>query len=373
MHLEAHSPRRRAVWLRSIIGAAVLAAATVIVGVGVTTLATATHQPTLVVYSSEGYGGTVVEAFRLATGIRVRLVTDTSTFLISHIHKHGKVPACGVLWVDGATNFATLDKEGLLARGLKTSASLNSLGAGVEPKDKSYLPTGVTLADALVYTANVVSSPPTQWSQLTSSAWKGAVGITNPRHDPSTYPFLAGILYKLGGNKSLSDGEKYFDELHANHLKVYTTVADTLQALTGKHIKLALLQSDAAIGEALRHKDLRVTYLPPATPLASAIGISAHASRADQTDAMEFVNFVLSPAGQSAMLLSTKYGASQFYPVVSGTTPPPTIPSITAITTRAITPYVWGPRQRVVDAWFNARIARSTTRADGRKSASKRK
>lgn len=363
MHLKAHTPRRRGARFCPTIGAVLLAVSFSAVALTATApTATAAARPPLIVYSSEGYGGTVVEAFRVATGIPVRLVTDTTTFLVSHVHQHGKVPAWGLLWADGSTTFAPLDKDGLLAKDLKPSASLNALGAQVEPKDRSYIPTGLTLADAVVYTAAAVSSPPTQWSQLTSSAWHGEVGMTNPRHDPSTYPFVAGVLAKLGGGRSLAAGETYFRELKVNHLKVYTTVADTLQALTSHHIKLALVQSDTAVGQSLRHTNLRVTYLPPTTSLPSVIGISAHAPKAERAEAMQFVNFVLSPMGQTAMLLSTKYGASQFYPVVTGEAPPSTLPQITSITRQTITPYLWGSRQSSVDAWFNAHVVRSSHR-----------
>ena len=52
----------------------------------------------------------------------------------------------------------------------------NSLGTKNIPPDKSYVPTGVTLAGAMVYDKTKVKNPPTSWVQITGSVWKGAIG-----------------------------------------------------------------------------------------------------------------------------------------------------------------------------------------------------
>jgi iron(III) transport system substrate-binding protein len=226
--------------------------------------------------------------------------------------------------VDGATAFAGLDTQGLLLKGYEPNVSWDSLGRQSVPSDKSYTPTGVTLMAAVVYDKTKVTKPPTSWAQLTQPQWKGAVGMNDPAQSGPTYPFIAGMMNYLGG---VSAGEKYFTQLKANGLVIHPTNGDTLQALGSGQIKLALVQSSAGIGAVLGAKNLTVKHLDPVTLLPSAIGIDAKAPAAVQAEAKQFIQFVLSPAGQKVMQSGDPTGDSLYYPVLQGVTPLSSLPS----------------------------------------------
>ncbi len=316
---------------------------------------TAASKPTLVVYSAQGYDKAMVAAFQKATGIPTTLDDNSTGPLLTQIEASKNNPNWGLLWVDGATAFAELDSQGLLMKGWQPKVDWDSLGMQSVPADKSYTPTGVTLMAALVYSSKAVSAPPSTWNDLLQPQWKGAVGMNDPSQSGPTFPFIAGIMNYLGG---VSQGEKFFSSLKGNGLVINPTNGPTLQALTSGQIKLALVQSSAGIGAKLGDSSLEVKYLNPVTLLPSAIGIDSKASPAVQSEAEQFVQFVLSKQGQHVMQTGDPTGDSLYYPVLKGINPLAALPSLAAVQTQSINPYTWGPREPTINSWFDSTIVR---------------
>jgi iron(III) transport system substrate-binding protein len=310
----------------------------------------------LVVYSAQGYDSAMTKAFTKATGIPVNLDDNSTGPLLTQIEASKNNPDWGLLWVDGPTAFAGLDTQHLLLRGFEPSVPWNSLGQQSVPKDKSYVPTGVTLTAAVVYNSTVVKDPPKTWQALLSPAWKGAVGMDDPAQSGPTFPFIAGMMNYLGGSNGVAKGEAYYTKLKTNGLVVNPTNGPTLQALTSGQIKLALVQSSAGIGAESTDSSLKVDYLNPITLLPSAIGIDAKAPKAEQKEAKKFVDFVLSKKGQRVMQSGDPTGDSLYYPVISGVKPLPSLPSLAKVKTQTINPYTWGPRESAINTWFDANI-----------------
>jgi iron(III) transport system substrate-binding protein len=317
--------------------------------------AAASSQVTLVVYSAQGYDSAMTKAFTKATGIPVKLDDNSTGPLLTQIEASKNNPNWGLLWVDGATAFAGLDTQGLLLKGFEPSVQFNSLGTQSLPADKSFTPTGVTLMAALAYNKTKVTTPPTTWQELLAPQWKGQVGMNDPAQSGPTFPFIAGMMNYLGG---VGAGESYFSKLKANGLVIHPTNGPTLQALTSGQINLALVQSSAAIGAAIGAKNLGIAYLNPVTLLPSAIGIDAKAPAAEQAEAKQFIEFVLSPAGQKVMQSGDPTGDSLYYPVISGVSPLAALPSLASTRTQSINPYTWGPQEGTINTWFDGNIVR---------------
>jgi iron(III) transport system substrate-binding protein len=322
-----------------------------------TTGAGATTAPVpLVVYSAQGYDSAMTKAFTKATGIPVNLDDNSTGPLLTQIEASKNNPDWGLLWVDGPTAFAGLDTQHLLLRGFEPSVSWDSLGTQSVPKDKSWVPTGVTLTAAVVYNSAVVKDPPTTWQALLSPTWKGAVGMNDPSQSGPTFPFIAGMMNYLGGSNGVAKGEAFYTQLKANGLVINPTNGPTLQALTSGQIKLALVQSSAGIGAESTDSSLKVDYLNPITLLPSAIGIDGKAPKAEQLEAEKFVEFVLSKKGQQVMQSGDPTGDSLYYPVVNGVKPLSSLPSLADVKTQTINPYTWGPRESAINTWFDANI-----------------
>jgi iron(III) transport system substrate-binding protein len=319
------------------------------------TSASSSAKVTLVVYSAQGYDQAMTTAFHKATGIPVKLDDNSTGPLLTQIEASKNNPNWGLLWVDGATAFAGLDQQGLLQKGFEPKVDWNSLGLQSLPADRSYTPTGVTLMAALVYNKTKVPAPPTTWQDLLQPQWKGDVGMNDPSQSGPTYPFIAGMMNYLGG---VSKGESYFSQLKSNGLIIHPTNGPTLQALTSGQVKLALVQSSAGIGALLGDKQLSVRYLDPVTLLPSALGIDAKAPAPERLEAEKFIEFVLSPAGQKVMQSGDPTGDSLYYPVLTGVSPLPSLPSLASVQTQSINPYTWGPMEATINTWFDSSIVR---------------
>lgn len=305
-------------------------------------------------YEAEGYGPAVAKAFTAKTGIPVNVVDHSTGTLLAKIQAEGSNPQWTMLWVDGDEPFASLDKAGDLLKGFEpTTGTLNTVGRKLVPADHSFIPTGTTVAGAVVYNSKVVSTPPATWQDLLQPQWNGAVGMNNPALSGPTYPFVAGMMQMLGG---ISAGEHYFESLKANGLHVYGTNKVTLGALVAGTIKLAVVQNSAGLGFAYKNPDLKVAYPSKVTLLPGILGIDAHASAAQIAEAKQFADFVYSPAGQAVMLSGDPHGDSLFSPVVAGTVPHKVVPALSSLPLQVLNPYVWGARENQVNTFFTNNI-----------------
>ena len=353
--VRAHRPGKVAT---AIGGSVLLSAALSAVAGGLSpaTAGAAAAKVPLIVYAAEGYDATMGAAFQKATGIPVQVDDNSTGPLLTQIEASKNNPKCGLLWVDGPAAFAALDTQHLLVRGFEPSVAWNALGTQSLPKDKSYIPTGVTLTAAVVYNSTVVKNPPKTWQQLLEPQWKGAVGMNDPSQSGPTYPFIAGMMNYLGGSNGVAKGEAYFSKLKANGLIINPTNGPTLQALTSGQIKLALVQSSAGIGAEATDSSLRVSYLDPITLLPSVIGIDARAPKAVRAEAEQFVKYVLSKKGQQVMQSGDPNGDSLYYPLINGVKPLPALPSLGKVKVQTINPYTWGPRESSINTWFDSNV-----------------
>jgi iron(III) transport system substrate-binding protein len=51
-------------------------------------------------------------------------------------------------------------------------------------------------------------------------------------------------------------------------------------------------------------------------------------------------------------------GDSLYYPVLTGTSPLPSLPSLASVKTQSINPYTWGPQEATINTWFDGSIVR---------------
>jgi iron(III) transport system substrate-binding protein len=311
-----------------------------------------TTKPTLLVYSAQGYDMNTVKAFQKATGIPTKLVDDSTGPLLARIQAEKSNPQWGLLWVDGATAFALLDQQGLLEKNLQVPA-LTSLGKTLVPSDKSFIPTGMTMGCTVIYNSQALKTPPTTWQALLSSSLVGKIGMNDPAVSGPTYPCIAGMMNDLGG---VTQGKAFLKKLKTNGLKISQTNGDTLHLLQTGQIDVGLIQSSAAIGAAATTKGLKVAYLPKLTILPSAIGVDAKAPAAVQAEAQQFINFVLSKAGQHQMQIGDPTGDSLYWPVAVNTQPKSLLPKWGSFSTQSINPYKWGSQEAAINNWFTANI-----------------
>jgi iron(III) transport system substrate-binding protein len=341
------------------LGALVACGGTSAASPSTTALTTSSVIP-LVVYSAQGYDSVVTKAFQQATGIPVKLDDDSTGPLLTKVAAERNNPQWGVLWVDGATAFASLDKQGQLLDYASPTA-LTSVGQSLVPADHSYMPISTTVMAAFIYNAAKAPAVPATYQDLLQPRYKGLVGMNDPSQSGPTFPFIAGLMNQMGGQSNgVSAGESYLTKLKANGLHVFPTNGDTLHALETGQIVYGLIQSSAATGEVLKapktaNFNAKVVYLPSATLLPAAIGIDKGAPPAEQAEARRFIEYVLSPAGQAVMQTGDPSGDSLYWPIVPGVTALSALPPFPSAY-QTIDPYFWGPLEGQVNAWFDSNI-----------------
>jgi len=313
----------------------------------------------LVVYSAQGYDDPVTKAFTAATGIPVKLVDDSTGPLLTKVAAEKNNPQWGLLWVDGDTAFAALDKQGQLLPYTAPTA-LNAAGQALVPADHSYVPVSTTVMAALIYNAAKAPGVPRSYQDLLDPKYHALVGMNDPSQSGPTFPFIAGLMNQLGGQSGgVAAGKAYLNKLKANGLHVFPTNGDTLHALETGQITYGLIQSSAATGEVVKVKKSaafapKVAYLPTTTLLPGVIGIDKAAPAAVQDEAKKFVQYVLSPAGQQAMLTGDTSGDSLYWPVVDSVQANSALGTIPAH--QKINPYFWGPQEGDINTFFDRAI-----------------
>lgn len=346
----------RSNWLAPLLGLTVVGTLLSACGSSGTTAsstATATKAVPLYLLSSEGYDSAECKAFQKATGTICKLSDNSTGPALAEIQATKNNPHWGVAWTDGNAPYAALDQQGMLLKNWEPSTgALTPQGQKVLPADKSYIPTGLTVAGAFIYNSSIVKSPPQTWQDLLLPQWKGKVGMNNPSVDGPSYPILANLFSYLGG---VSQGEAFMTKLKANGFYVSSnSIADDL--LAGK-VQVAIGQNTSGLGRAFKNPAIKVFYPTPSAALPSTIAIDGKASPQEIKDAKAFANFVYSPAGQKVMLTGDPTGDSQFFPIITGTTARPNVPVPSTIPFNFVDPYKWGNLQPSINTWFTAHIA----------------
>ncbi len=312
------------------------------------------HKGRLVIYAAEGYDQAMATAFQKATGIAVKLDDLSTGPLVAKIEAEKNNPQWDVAWFDGDGTMQTLDQAGLLLQHWQpaNAANYTRIGKALQSPDGSYIPTGVTAAGAIAYNTKLVPAAdvPKNWNDLLKPFFKNGVGMDNPAISGPTYPVVAG-LFHLYGN---SGGQRYFEALKANGLKVFPTNKPTLQALSTGQIKVAIAQDSAEIQAMQQGAPIKIVYPSSGvTMLPGVLGIAKNAP--DLAAAKKFANFVLSPQGQKVML--TKGGGdSNFNPIIKGEKPN-AVRQQTGIQWNLV-PVRWqGTNYSKIQTWFKDTIA----------------
>ncbi|MDA8363072.1 MAG: extracellular solute-binding protein [Gammaproteobacteria bacterium] len=319
-------------------------------------LAPQVQAATLTVYAAMGYDARVARAFTHATGIRVNLVHLSTGPLLARVQAEAAHPQWDVLWFDGNLAMRQFARHRQLSCGWLPAVHYTPQGRALLPADRCYFPVGVTYAGMmLVNTRRLPQGDwPLQWRDLTKPALYGKVGMNNPAISGPTYPFVAGMMQHLG----LKAGERYFERLKANGLKIFPRNSVTLRALQYGQIDVAVVQSSAALGLATKEPGLRVIPAAPSAELPSDLAIGARVQGRTLQSARRFVQFVLSPAGQKVLQEGDVSADSNYQPLLTGVRPVSALAKLTGVRPLVLNPAQWGPLEPKVVFWFTVHVAR---------------
>lgn len=274
----------------------------------------------LTVYAAQGYDSDATKAFQQQTGITTKLVDDSTGNLLAKISAEGNNPHWDVVWFDGNVTMQTLDDQGLLLKWQSPNKSnLTTQGLKYVPSDGSYYPTGLTTVGAIAYNTKHVPAAglPKDWADLLKPAYKNLVAMNDPAYSGPTYPLIAGVGQLLGGE---TQGKAFFTGLKQNGLKIFQTNDPTLNSVETGAREFGIVQDSAIYGAIKAGQPLGILY-----PTSGVIGLpgvmSVSANSQHKACAEQFLNWVLSSAGQSVMTHHDPTdGDTYFIPVVNGVT-----------------------------------------------------
>lgn len=275
----------------------------------------------LTLYSAQGYDSDAAKAFQSQTGITTKLVDDSTGNILAKIAAESNNPQWDVTWFDGNVTMQMLNDQGLLLKWNSPNVSnLTDQGAKYVPSDGSYYPTGLTGMGVFVYNLNHIPATglPKDWQDLLNPAYKNLIAMNDPAFSGPTYPLIAGLGQLLG---SEDQGKQFFSQLKTNGLKIFKTNDPTLNSVETGAREFGIVQDSAFYGAKKAGQPLGVIYpTSGVVALPGVIGISANARH--KGCAQQFVNWVLSTAGQSVMTNHDPTdGDTYFIPVVKNVTP----------------------------------------------------
>lgn len=269
----------------------------------------------LTLVSAVGYGTDAAAAFHQQTGVPVRVIP-----FADHYDGAYQVGAWDVAWLSELLVQKADNKGALLKWNSPNLGTYTSLGARLVPADHSYYPTGVSAAGVIVYNLNHVPAAglPTTWTDLEKTAYKDEVAETSLFWSSTTYTTVTGISQLLGGPVQ---GTQFLLGLKTNGSVFPGDDALTLKLVESGAREFGIVQDSSYY--LARHQGQPLGIIYPATgvvALTTNLGIAATSTR--QACAEQFVNWVLSPAGQTVL---THHDPSDnetyFIPLIAGITP----------------------------------------------------
>jgi len=309
----------------------------------------------LTLYSAQGYDSDAAKAFQKQTGITTKLVDDSTGNLLAKIAAEGSNPQWDVTWFDGNVTMQTLADQNLLLKWQPSNASnLTDTAKKYVASDGTYYPTGITTVGAIAYNTKHVPAAglPADWNDLLKPAYKNLIAMNDPAYSGPTYPLIAGVAQVMGGE---DQGKQFFSKLKANGLKTFQTNDPTLNSVETGAREFGIIQDSIIYSAIKAGQPIGIIYpTSGVVALPGVIGVAAHGKH--QACAQQFVNWVLSSAGQSVMTHHDPTdGDTYFIPAVQGITPVVSrkVDGITLIT---LDVPKWAGVEAEYKQWFHSNI-----------------
>ncbi len=283
----------------------------------------------LVVYSgrSETLVQPLIEQFQETTGIEVQVRYGNTGEMAALLLEEGEATQAGVFLSQDAGALGALRSEGLFTT-LPDDIS-SRVPAGFTSTDGSWV--GVTgRARVVVYNQDLVSEEdlPTTADELVQPRWSGQLGVA-----PTNASFQSFITaYRVIEGEGAA--EAWVSTLKANDPEIFEGNTPILEAVEAGVIPLGLINHyywyrlEAERGEDNLASRLWFTEVGDPTSIVNVTGVGILTPAQLDQDAIDFVDYLTSEAGQS-YFVETTYE----YPLVEGIEAPAGLPELESLVT----------------------------------------
>lgn len=161
----------------------------------------------LVLYSAgpQKLADNIVNGFTAKTGIEVEMFQGTTGKILARMEAEKANPVADVVILASLPSAQALKADGLTLP-YPEAANADKLNKEWSDADGNYFSSSAS-ALGIVYNSKLVTTPPTSWAELATSAWKDKVNIPDPTLSGSALDFITGYLS--------ANGEKGWDLLNA--------------------------------------------------------------------------------------------------------------------------------------------------------------
>lgn len=259
-------------------------------GCGTTAHSANSDQKTPIVFYSAGpksLATDLAQAFEKTDHIPVKVYESTTGKVLGRLEAEKSHPQADVVALADWSAGESLDRQGMLLR-FRPSQVNHLMWTSSSSTYWGY--SGSALG--ITYNTRLVKAPPSTWSAVLNPQWDGKVVMPDPAQSGSAVDFVGGYL------QNHQNSWNYFNQLKAHGLVIQGANAVALdEVLTGSKDMVLAGVDYMAYSAMAKGNPINVVYPRDGTvvnPRPIMILKSSQHAKEDE----EFVNFVLSPAGQ---------------------------------------------------------------------------
>ena len=232
----------------------------------------------------------LAQDYQAATGVRVQVFQGTTGQVMSRLEAERRNPIADVVISASWDSAVDLKQQGLLAplRLANTAQVPDSL------KDSHYIAQGVS-ALSMVFNTQSGLPQPEDWLDVTAAVYRDQVTMPDPAQSGAAFELLSALLTAKGEDATWD----FFATMKQNRMIVPGPNARALNpVLQGAKAVVFGAVDYIALGHQARGESIEVIFPSSGTVIAPRPMMVLASSR-QQDRAMDFVDFVLSEAGQA--------------------------------------------------------------------------
>ncbi|WP_211746170.1 ABC transporter substrate-binding protein [Paenibacillus sp. Marseille-Q4541] len=158
----------------------------------------ATSDNTLTVYTAgpEGLANKLIEEFQSQSGIKIEMFQGTTGKILARMEAEKSNPVADVVILASLPSAQGLKNEGLTLP-YPEAQNADKLNKDWSDPEGNYFSTSAS-ALGIAYNTNLVTTPPTSWSDLMKPEYKDQINIPDPTLSGSALDFITGYLSDKG-------------------------------------------------------------------------------------------------------------------------------------------------------------------------------
>ncbi|PKQ27175.1 MAG: iron ABC transporter substrate-binding protein [Actinobacteria bacterium HGW-Actinobacteria-4] len=268
----------------------------------------------------------LIQQFEAATGISVEVRYAGTTELAALLQEEGAASPADVYLSQDAGALGAVAKAGLFATLPESITS--TVNAGFTSTDGSWV--GITgRARVIVVDSEQVaeSDIPVSIHELTDPKWRGQVAIAPT--NASFQSFVTALRVLEGDDVART----WLEDMIANDVQIYDKNGTILNAVNAGEVKLGLINHyywyklKGEIGVDAMRAQLSFPTAGDAGAIVNVTGAGLLAGAANDADALAFIEYLVSAAGQQYFVDNTYE-----YPLIAGITAPEGLPALGSLT-----------------------------------------